>query len=860
VPVDETDLPSAEPARRPGEGAGDPLARIIDTVRAVTGVDFTHYRLATLLRRIERRTRAAGLATMDDYAALLRRDSAEAVALYQDTLIATTRFFRDGDAFRTLADEAVDGLLAGCGPDGAIRVWVCGCATGEEAYSIAILFAEARERLGHDADVTIYATDIDRDHLDLAGLGEYPDSIAEDVSEERLARFFVRRGERYAVGPDIRRMVVFAPHDIRRDPPFAGLDLISCRNVLIHMDQPARRAALVRLQRALRKDGFLFLGKDETPDDLQPDVHGLGAHAKLFRGRRAAHAAASDDGIGAGGVLLTLTDVTERNAWRREVQGARDDAERALALSERRHRILVQSLHEGLVMRSVDGTVHIANPMAERLMAGPAAVLLDPRAKPLDEGRLSGDPRRGGPGPRFVDADGARLDGPPPAAQAAAGGRPVIERVVGVAGDDAAASPLRWLRVSSLPIAAPDGQVESVVSSVTDITAMKALERELSVALDAKERFMASASHDLRQPVQALMLLSGLLLREPLGEAARKLADQLRVSVGSLGTLLDCMLDISKLEAGLVSPELAPVDLALLMERLHRDFLPVAAASGLRLTMVPARRTLRTDAALLERVLRNLLANALRYTPQGRVLFGARRFRGGLRLEVWDTGIGVAETQIDRIFQDFYQVGNAARDRREGLGMGLSIAKRLVAMLGGAIHVASEFGRGSCFAVSLPVEDDVADDGPGADGGPEGATGGGDALVLLVEDDAVIRMALGMMLEGWGYRVLEAGTASEAAGHLDGGAAPDLVLADYRLPDSATGLMVMDTVRRRLGRDVPGVLLTGDTSPERLHEAVNAQCALLHKPIQPFALRDTVRAALRGAGGGAAPSQGSGKA
>ncbi|CAO3417466.1 PAS domain-containing hybrid sensor histidine kinase/response regulator [Azospirillum doebereinerae] len=543
------------------------------------------------------------------------------------------------------------------------------------------------------------------------------------------------------------------------------------------------------------------------------------------------------------GAVVAVRDVTARRA-----------AEEALSLSERRHRILVQSLHEGLVMRSVDGPVHIANPMAERLMAGPAAVLLDPRARSLDEGRLSGGQRRGGPGPRFVDTDGARLDGQPPAAQAATSGRPVIERIVGIAEDDAAASPLRWLRVSSLPVAAPDGRVESVVSSVTDITVMKALERELSVALDAKERFMASASHDLRQPVQALMLLSGLLLREPLDEGARKLADQLRVSVGSLGTLLDCMLDISKLEAGLVSPEPAPVDLAALMERLHGDFLPVAAASGLRLTTVPARCILRTDEALLERVLRNLLANALRYTPQGRVLFGVRRFQGGIRLEVRDTGIGIAETQIDRIFQDFYQVGNAARDRREGLGMGLSIAKRLVAMLGGAIHVTSEFGRGSCFAVSLPVEEVVEGSRAGGKGAPEAAPAIDDALVLLVEDDAVIRMALGMMLEGWGYRILEAGTASEATGHLDDGAVPDLVLTDYRLPDSATGLMVMDTVRRRLARDVPGVLLTGDTSPERLHEAVNAQCALLHKPIQPFALRDTVRAALRGAGAAAAPS------
>ncbi|TWA79289.1 PAS domain S-box-containing protein [Azospirillum brasilense] len=535
------------------------------------------------------------------------------------------------------------------------------------------------------------------------------------------------------------------------------------------------------------------------------------------------------------GAVVAFRDVTARRA-----------AEQALAESERRHRTLVQSLSEGLVMRSADGTVMVANAMAERLMTGPAGVLLDPLARPL-ESRKPGDRAGRAARRRFIGADGARLTGLPPAAKAVGSGKPVVEQIVGIAEGDEAAAPTRWLRVSSHPVPGADGRPEAVVSSVTDISAIKSMERDLNVALDAKERFMAAASHDLRQPAQALTLLSGLLLKEPIPEDARRIATQLRDTVASLGGLLDCLLDISKLEAGLVTPHSAPVEVGSIMERLHNEFRAVAASSGLTLRTVPVRLSACTDGGLLERVLRNLLTNAIRYTKQGRVLFGARRRGGALRFEVWDTGIGIPENQLDRIFQDFYQIGNAARDRREGLGMGLSIARRLIHMLGGTIEVTSAPGKGSCFAVTLP-QAAVLDQRHCGDSADDDASGSGeadgDASVLLVEDDAVIRMALALMLEGWGYRVTEAGSVAEALELVDGTLAPDLVLTDYRLPDGDTGLMLMDTLRRRFGPDLPGVLLTGDTSSDRLREAAGAQCALLHKPIQPDDLRRTVRASL----------------
>ncbi|BAI75816.1 two-component hybrid sensor and regulator (plasmid) [Azospirillum sp. B510] len=567
--------------------------------------------------------------------------------------------------------------------------------------------------------------------------------------------------------------------------------------------------------------------------------------------------------LGAGGRLTPIEDRIQGAVVAFRDVTARRTAEAALNLSERRHRVLVQSLHDALAMTAADGRSLLANAMAERLLGGPARALLDPTAAAFDgEGGADGHlapataPATVVPttaGRRFIDANGNRLHGLPPAAEAARSGKPVVERIIGVVeGEEATApapSPIRWLRVSSRPVADPAGRVEAVVSSVADITAVKALERDLNVALDARERFLAAASHDLRQPVQALLLLSDLLLKESLPAGTRRMAEQIQSSLGGLGGMLDGMLDISKLEAGLVAPHPEPVDVGALLARLHGEFAPLAAANGQSLRLVAPPLATLTDPGLLERVLRNLLANALRYAPGGRILLGVRRRGDRLRIEVWDTGIGIADQHIDRIFQDFFQVGNAARDRREGLGLGLSIARRLVAMLGGRIDVTSSLGRGSRFTVCLPLTEALAEGGGdevGTAGHPDRSAAG--RLVMLVEDDAVIRMALVLMLEEWGYRVVEAGSGVEAGACLDSligaGEAPDLILADYRLPEGTTGLMVMDMVRRRLSRDVPGVLLTGDTSADRLREAASAQCALLHKPIQPSRLHETLVSAL----------------
>jgi CheY-like chemotaxis protein len=240
---------------------------------------------------------------------------------------------------------------------------------------------------------------------------------------------------------------------------------------------------------------------------------------------------------------------------------------------------------------------------------------------------------------------------------------------------------------------------------------------------------------------------------------------------------------------------------------------------------------------LLERILINLVANALRYTRSGAVLVGCRRQDDRVRVEVWDTGVGIAPEHQEAVFQEFYQLDNPERDRTKGLGLGLSIAARLARVLGGRIDVRSIPGRGSVFAVDVPRANEmreIAVVAPRVDVG-EGLRG---ARVLIVDDDALVREGLAGLMEQWGCLVLAAGTGEQALAATD--QLPerlDAVLCDYRLPGDETGSEVIRKLRERVGAELPAALITGDTASERLREARQSGVPLLHKPVQPARLR-----------------------
>ena len=255
------------PAISDESSANTTLDRIYAMLRTVSGIDFTYYKRNTVLRRIERRMVVTKSPTMEHYADLLEQNSGEAELLMKDILIGVTRFFRDSDFFEKLKETALTSILHNGNPTEPIRIWSAGCSTGEEAYSIAILLKELMEETGVRREVKIFATDIDPQAIEKASKGVFPESVSEDITPERLAKYFTEKNDQYHISKEIRKMIIFAPHNMFSDPPFGKLDLISCRNVLIYFQPILQKAVFAIFHTALKNGGYLFLGKSETASE-----------------------------------------------------------------------------------------------------------------------------------------------------------------------------------------------------------------------------------------------------------------------------------------------------------------------------------------------------------------------------------------------------------------------------------------------------------------------------------------------------------------------------------------------------------------------------------------------------------------
>ena len=261
---------------------GDLMVQVFSILRNVTNVNYTYYKQTTILRRIERRIVVTHNRNLQEYVKYLSNNPDEARLLAKEVLIGVTSFFRDPDYFDVLKDRVIYDLVKNASASEQIRVWVAGCSTGEEAYSIAILFAEVMEEMGVRRDVKIFATDLDADSIAVAGRGIYGDNISEDVSVARLSRYFSRKGNHYIVGHDIRKMIVFAQHNVFQDPPFGKLDLISCRNLLIYFQNILQRNLFAIFHMALKDRGYLFLGRSESVIDYDDVFRVVCANEKIF--------------------------------------------------------------------------------------------------------------------------------------------------------------------------------------------------------------------------------------------------------------------------------------------------------------------------------------------------------------------------------------------------------------------------------------------------------------------------------------------------------------------------------------------------------------------------------------------------
>jgi signal transduction histidine kinase len=352
-----------------------------------------------------------------------------------------------------------------------------------------------------------------------------------------------------------------------------------------------------------------------------------------------------------------------------------------------------------------------------------------------------------------------------------------------------------------------------------------------------KSRFLAAASHDLRQPLHALGLFAAALPEHTRDAEGAELVQRITTSIDSLDALLSSLLDISKLDAGAITAE--PRDLRLddLFERLANDFVPEALERDLRLAVVPTRFVVRSDPALLERIVRNLVANALRYTERGGVVVGARRRGGRIAIEVWDSGAGIAAAERERIFEEFYQIGNPERDRTRGLGLGLAIVRRLARLLGHDVELDSRVGRGSVFRVLVAPGDPkaVAAAAPAA---PLAASLLRGRLIVVIDDEPSVRESTGNLLQAWGCDVVAAADAKEALAAV-GQRVPAALLVDYRLRGGEDGLGAIAQLRAMLGR-IPALLISGESSTEELARINARGVQLLHKPVPPAKLRSAL--------------------
>ncbi len=998
------------------------VSDIVELLRIRTVYDFTLYKRGTLQRRVERRMASAGVESgdLDRYFDLLERDADERDQLAKDLLINVTSFFRDSFVFAALSETVISDMVRLHASDQPLRLWVAGCSTGEETYSLAMIFQEQIAASGRQVRLQAFASDVDPDAVATAREGLYAGSIETDVSPARLARFFTKEGSDYRVSAELRAAIVFTVQNVLADPPFSRLDFVSCRNLLIYLTADAQAKVISLFHFALREGGVLLLGSAETIGNPEGRFEMISKAERIFRhtGRRQPGDLAFPTGV--------------RDSLVRAPSGPVLPSSRAVVLAELGRRLVLEMYAPAAIL--IDArleSLFALGPIDEYLRVAPGHPTHDllSMARPDLRGKLRQAIRQSTrekglvtvPGGRVVRDGRATLfnievrpvassgeelklvcfiDVPAsaPAAETTASplprvaelerdldatraelqvalqdlemsteeqeaineealsvneeyqstneelltskeelqalneeltalnsqiqetlerqrtmaddlqnvlystdvatlfldrelrirfftpatrslfsvipsdvGRPLAD-LTSLASDNALSADLRavldGLPVVEREVETPDGVwysrrvlpyrthgdgVEGIVLTFTDVTERKHIKNALEAAKQqaeqanvAKSRFLAVASHDLRQPLQTLVLLQGLLEKAMEGEKARDLLARLDHTLGAMSGMLNSLLDINQIEAGIIRAEKADFAINALLSRLRDEFVYPARAQGLTLRVVACGLWIKSDPGLLEQMIRNLLSNALKYTRRGKVLLGCRRRGEALSIEIWDTGVGIPEGELDAIFKEYHQLDNPARERSRGLGLGLSIVQRLGDLLGHHIKVRSRRGMGSVFAVEVPLAAEIARPIPQdrtSLPGPE--TAHRSRTLLVVEDDPDLRGLLELFLHDENFRVVAVSDGVAALALIaQHELRPELLLSDYNLPNGLTGLDLAEKVRRTLGREIPVIVLTGDVSADTLRAVAIQRCMRMNKPVKLSDLRKAIEELL----------------
>ena len=485
--------------------------------------------------------------------------------------------------------------------------------------------------------------------------------------------------------------------------------------------------------------------------------------------------------------------------------------------AEQRLRALMESAPDAIVVVDERGTIVLVNARTEAVFGYPRAELLGQSVEALIPERFRAAhlahriAYQGGPALRALGSGGELC---------------AVRR-------DGTEIPVE---ISLSPVMTGAGM--QVFSAIRDISARKRVLEQLREARDAAERanrtkstFLATASHDLRQPLQTLSLLNGALRRMVSEVDATEALAQQEAAIGVMSRLLNALLDISKLESGAVKPQISSWRLSVLFEQMRREFSGLAATKGLQLLIEPCECWVTTDLSLVGQVLRNFLSNALKYTERGAVTLCCRTRGDQARLEVSDTGIGMAPQELTRIGTEFYQIGVPSNASREGYGLGLSIVGRIVKLLGLKLDVESEVGKGSTFALSLPAAAMPAESrekcAPPALERPKHAH-----HLLVVEDDPAVLRATCMLLRAEGYIVAAATSVAEALERIRANPAIELLITDYHLAGGETGTQVLSSVRELRGPGFRAIMITGDTSAAARGLGEDEALSFLSKPVE----------------------------
>lgn len=357
----------------------------------------------------------------------------------------------------------------------------------------------------------------------------------------------------------------------------------------------------------------------------------------------------------------------------------------------------------------------------------------------------------------------------------------------------------------------------------------------------AKARVLAAASHDLRQPLHALSLYSAVLARNPTQETLAVVSQHIDLSVRALSALLNALLDVSRLDAGVFQIEHGAFDVANILHRVFNDYVELARQKGLAFHLHTVPMTVFSDPIVVERISRNLIDNAIKYTDRGSVVVTIRQVGNNARIEVRDSGKGIPPAEQQRVFEEFYQLDNPGRDREQGLGLGLSIVKRLADLIGSAISLTSSTGKGSRFSLSLPLDQTTAGRLPETiQASGDDARASSDMRILLIDDESAIRHGMSLLLASWGAMPFSAADMQEAQDILSAeNGNIDLIIADLRLQNGADGLQVVVSLRQQWG-PIPVLLASGETDPSKLKGVASSGFQLLHKPIAPEALHQSI--------------------